>query len=230
MAAEQRETNPEAILSDRYRLCGVIGRGGMATVYRAFDSVHERHVALKQRSLSGTKGEHGMFEREFHVLSSLSHPSIIEVYDYAVDDSGPYYTMELLDGGDLREQSPLPWQRACALLYDVCSSLALIHSRRFVHRDIGPRNIRCTNDGRAKLIDFGAMVAMGYGELVVGTPAFTAPEVFNLSMLDARTDLFSFGATLYFALTGRTAFPVKSFAELEQAWQKPPSAPSRFVP
>ncbi|HEX4474840.1 MAG TPA: serine/threonine-protein kinase [Polyangiaceae bacterium] len=231
MTSEQREgTIPEAILNDRYQLCDVIGRGGMATVHRAFDTVQRRHVALKQRSLSGTKSEHGMFEREFHVLSSLSHPSIIEVYDYAVDDAGPYYTMELLDGGDLREQSPLPWQRACALLYDVCSSLALIHSRRFVHRDIGPRNIRCTNDGRAKLIDFGAMVPMGYGELVVGTPAFTAPEVFNLSMLDARTDLFSLGATLYFALTGRAAFPVKRFAELEQAWQKPPNAPSRFVP
>jgi hypothetical protein len=232
MASEHGETtNAEPVrIATRYQLGGVLGRGGMATVHRAFDSVLGQHVALKQRATSGADGDRGMFEREFHALSALSHPGIIEVYDYGIDDTGAYYTMELLDGGDLREQSPLPWQRACSLLYDVCSSLALIHSRRFVHRDVSPRNIRCTSDGRAKLIDFGAMVAMGYGELVVGTPAFVAPEVLNLSLLDARTDLFSFGATLYFALTGRAAFPARSFVELEQVWQRPPYPPSRFVP
>ncbi len=222
------KTNTEPVrVATRYELGGMLGRGGMAIVHRALDPVSGRHVALKQRTRDG---DNGMFEREFHALSSLSHPSIIEVYDYGVDDAGPYYTMELLDGGDLREQSPLPWQQACTLLYDVCSSLALIHSRRFVHRDVSPRNIRCTSDGRAKLIDFGAMVAMGYGDLVVGTPAFIAPEVLNLSLLDARTDLFSFGATLYFALTGRAVFPARSFVELEQVWQRPPYPPSRLVP
>src|SRR6478609_4775604 len=117
-------------IAGRYELRGVLGRGGMATVYRAFDSALGRHVALKQRSPSAAETDNGMFEREFHALSSLSHPGIVAVYDYGVDETGPYYTMEQLDGGDLREQSPLPWQRACSMLYDVCSSLALIHSRR----------------------------------------------------------------------------------------------------
>ena len=86
---------------------------------------------------------------------------VIEVYDYGIDDRTPYYTMELLDGGDLRERSPLPWRDVCSLLRGVCSSLALIHSRRLVHRDVTPANIRCTRDGEAKLIDFGAMAPVG---------------------------------------------------------------------
>jgi serine/threonine-protein kinase len=90
---------------------------------------------------------------------------VIEVYDYGVDaQAGPYYTTELLDGGDLRDRSPLPWREACTLLFDVCSSLALLHSRRLLHRDVSPRNIRCTHDGQAKLIDFGAMAPMGTGD------------------------------------------------------------------
>lgn len=234
MSSEQTDktdAEPRRI-AGRYELCGVLGRGGMATVHRAFDSVAGRQVALKQRLASGKGGERDdrMFEREFYVLSSLSHPSIIQVHDFGVDESGAYYTMELLDGRDLRELSPVPWREACSLLYEVCSSLALLHSRRFVHRDISPRNVRCTTDGRAKLIDFGAMVAMGHDEMVVGTPAFVAPEVLNLSLLDARTDLFSFGATLYYALTGRAPFTARTFAELEEAWRRPIFAPSRFEP
>src|SRR5262249_5755425 len=151
---------------------------------------------------------------------------VIEVYDYGLDAAGPYYTMELLDGGDLREQSPLPWQRACALVYDVCSSLALLHSRRLMHRDISPRNIRCTRDGKAKLIDFGAMAAMGPNQQLVGTPAFIAPEAFHFSMLDARTDLFSLGATLYYALTGRVPYPARSLADVVAAWAVKPLPPS----
>ena len=82
--------------------------------------------------------------------------------------------MELLDGGDLRKRSPLPWREACDAAFQLCSSLALLHSRRLVHRDITPRNVRCTSAGRAKLIDFGAMVSMGSGAQVVGTPAFVS--------------------------------------------------------
>src|SRR5205085_1731189 len=100
-----------------------------------------------------------LFEREFHTLAQLQHPHVIAVYDYGLtSDAQPYYTMELLDGGDLVARAPLPWREACSLLFDVCSSLALLHSRRLLHRDISPRNVRCTRDGRAKLIDFGAMV------------------------------------------------------------------------
>ena len=156
-----------ARIGDRYEVAETIGSGGMASVYRVTDSVTGRQVALKQLTLARDekrgRESAALFEREFHTLAQLSHPRIIEVYDYGLDQAGPYYTMELLEGEDLRERSPVPWREACALLYDVCSSLALIHSRRLVHRDVSPRNIRCTLDGPAKLIDFGAMAPIGHG-------------------------------------------------------------------
>ena len=123
----------------------------------------------------------------------------------------------------------MPWKEACALSYDVASSLALLHSRRLVHRDVTPRNIRRTRDGKAKLIDFGAMVPMGQGAMVVGTPSFVAPEVALGSALDARADLFSLGATLYFALTGRAAYPARDFNQLPEMWRSKPPPPSHFV-
>ncbi|HKU41712.1 MAG TPA: protein kinase, partial [Polyangiales bacterium] len=217
----------------RYEVREELGRGGMAVVYRVRDPVSGRMLAAKQ--LLAQRDAHSFaescarFEREFHTLSGLSHPRIIEVYDYTLDAAGPFYTMELLDGGDLVERSPIPWQQACALFHDVCSSLALLHSRRFVHCDISPRNVRCTKDGRAKLFDFGAMVPMGRGMLIVGTPSFIAPEVIARSDLDARTDLFSLGATLYYALTGRVAFAARDFFELIEVWRVKPRPPSHFV-
>jgi hypothetical protein len=221
------------LIADRYEVAEELGRGGAAVVYRVHDPLSQRELALKQLSVE-RHGQHTsdlavLFQREFHTLAQLTHPRIIEVFDFGVDEHGPYYTMELLAGGDLRSRAPLAWQDACRLLYDVCSSLALIHARRWVHRDVTPLNIRCTHDGRAKLIDFGAMVPMGPCEVGVGTPPFTAPEVIQRSVLDARTDLFSVGATLYYVLTGRNAYPARTFAQLPLLWQKPPAPPSVYV-
>ena len=204
----------------------------MARVYRVTDTTSSRELALKQLTAADDKldGAAALFEREFHTLAQLTHPRVIAVYDYGVDTSGPYYTMELLDGGDLREQSPLPWRETCGLFFDVCSSLALLHSRRLLHHDISPRNVRRTRDGRAKLIDFGAMMPMGMGGgQIVGTPPFVSPETLHRSALDARADLFSLGATLYYALTGKLAYPARSFAEVTHAWTRPPAPPSALA-
>ena len=136
---ERRE--PERI-ANRYEIQGVLGRGGMACVYLATDLVAGRKVALKELQLASNHDRASitaLFEREFHTLSQLTHPRVIAVYDYGVSTRGPYYTMELLDGGDLRDRAPVPWRQACALFFDVCSSLALLHSRRLLHRDISPR-------------------------------------------------------------------------------------------
>ena len=217
----------------RYAIGRLLGEGGMATVFHATDLATGREVALKQFTLPREDRHYAesasLFEHEFLTLAQLSHPRIIEVYDYSVAETGPYYTMELLDGGDLRERTPMPWRDACSVIYDVCSSLALIHSRRLVHRDVSPRNIRCSVDGQAKLIDFGALVPMGPGDIIVGTPQFVAPEVVYRSVLDARTDLFSLGATLYYTLTGRVPYPVKTFQQLLDAWDVKPHAPSTLA-
>jgi hypothetical protein len=223
----------------RYEIHELLGRGGMACVYRAVDLSLGKEVALKQLVVEEGAREQAtiaaLFEREFHALSQLRHPHVIDVYDYGLGADGiPYYTMELLDGGDLRELAPLDWRQACRLLFDVCSSLALLHSRRLLHRDIGPRNIRCTRNGKAKLIDFGALAPMsaGGGD-VVGTPAFTAPETLHRLALDARTDLYSLGVTLYYVLTGRLPYLARTFADLIAAWSckvVPPSAIVADIP
>jgi len=222
-----------ALIGGRFRVDALLGRGGMASVYRVTEVGQERPLALKRLTLGGSAERReqmiGAFEREFLSLTQLSHPSVIEVYDYGVDDSGPYYTMELLDGDDLRARSPLPWREACRLLADVCSSLALIHSRRLVHRDVSPANIRCTREGEAKLIDFGAMAPVGRAASVVGTPAFVAPETIRQQPLDGRTDLFSFGATLYYVLTGQSPYPARSFGQLAELWRTSPPPPSALA-
>jgi hypothetical protein len=220
-------------IRERYVVEARIGKGGMAVVYRARDTITGRLLALKQ-AVKGTdermaRQSASFLEREFRALAQLSHPQIIEVYEFGVDEHGSFYTMELLDGGDLRERCPMPWKDACAIGYDICSSLALLHSRRLVHRDVSPRNVRCTRDGRTKLIDFGAMVPMGAGSVIVGTPLFTAPEVVHRSNLDARTDLFSLGATLYYALTGRAPYMARDLTEAAAAWKTNPRPPSYFA-
>ncbi|MDH5671414.1 MAG: serine/threonine-protein kinase [Myxococcales bacterium] len=220
-------------IAGRYRLLHPIGRGGVAVVYEATDGQTDRRIALKRmlpQSDAHRRERWGqLFEREYHTLCQLSHPRVVEVYDYGLDDAGPYYTMELLDGGDLQALSPLGWRKACAVARDICSALSLLHSRRQVHRDITPRNIRCTADGLAKLIDFGAMTPVGVARFVVGTPPFCAPEALQREQVDRRTDLFSLGATLYYALTGRHAYPARSFSRLHTVWQTPFAHPSQLV-
>lgn len=219
------------VVGARYRIEAELGKGGTAAVFSAYDEVSQRRVALKRVLPRSSPSDHRrsveLFEREFHTLAQLAHPRIVEVYDYGVDDEGPYYTMELLDGGDLQQLVPIDWQRACAFARDVCSGLSLLHSRRLVHRDVSTRNVRCTTDGLAKLIDFGAMVPMGQNKhVVVGTPPYIAPEVLRRMPLDARTDLYALGATLYYALSGRHAYPARALQDLTERWSSPPPRPS----
>jgi hypothetical protein len=194
-------------------------------------SGEEPRVALKRVRADGPQGarHRALLEREFHTLAQIQHPRIIEVYDYGLDEDSPYYTMELLDGDDLRTRGKVPWRQACALLCDVASSLAILHSRGLIHRDVSARNVRCTGMGRAKLIDFGAMMPMGPAKDVVGTPPFVAPEALQLQVLDARVDLFALGALGYFMLTGRNAFPARKLSDLRDVWRTEPMPPRRIT-
>jgi tetratricopeptide (TPR) repeat protein len=220
-------------IAQRYEVHKTLGKGGMAVVYQVLDAATGTTLALKRLTVDRENQKKAeeiarLFEYEFWFLTQLSHPRVVAVYDFGKDEQGSYYTMELLDGGDLRDLSPLPWAKACSFFYDVCSVLGLLHSRRQLHRDLSPRNLRCTKDGTAKVIDFGAITPMGPCKEVIGTPPFTAPEVLTLQALDARADLFSVGAALYFALTGRHAFPARNFGELRDLWRSKLNPPSSF--
>jgi len=222
------------VTSERYGELERLGAGGMGIVYRAVDRKGGATVALKRlidgKEGSPREGRVELFHQEYRTLCQLAHPHVVRVHDFGVDEVGPFYTMELLEGADLYSLAPLDWRACCALIRDICSAVALLHSRRLLHRDLSPRNIKRTQSGRAKLIDFGAMSPMGHARQVIGTPPFVAPEVLAGHALDARTDLYSIGATLYFALTGAHAFPAKRLRDLQALWQAPPVAPSLRVP
>jgi hypothetical protein len=220
------------VIGARYEFQRELGGGGMAVVYEVIDRQHGRRLALKRLHhhvrVERDKRARSLFEHEYHTLAQLRHPRIVQVFDYALDEQGPFYTMELLDGGDLLQLARAGYARVCQTAADVCSALSLLHSRRLLHRDVSPRNIRCTSDGTAKLIDFGVMTHVGPSKDLVGTPAYAAPELVNLQPLDARTDLYGLGASLYFALTGRNAYPARSFADLPQLWRRSIPRPSEL--
>jgi len=219
-------------VAERYVPLELLGRGGMGAVYRVRDERDGRELAFKRLSAqaSAERVTAELFEREFHTLSQLAHPRIIEVYDYGIDAEGAYYTMELLAGQDVRALGKTHWRRTCEILRDVASSLAILHSRRLLHGDVSPRNVRCTLDGRAKLLDFGAMMPMGVAKRVVGTPPFIAPELLHIQALDGRSDLYALGALGYYLLTGRQAYPAEQVRQLRDIWRRPLQLPMLLEP
>lgn len=202
----------------------------MGCVYRVHDEALGRRLALK-RLLVGAQRDQAalLFAREYHTLASLKHPRVIEVYDFGVDALGPYYTMELLEGSDLRELAPLDYRTACRHLRDIASSLALLHARRLLHRDISARNVRVTADGRCKLIDFGALTSFGVSGDLVGTPPNIAPEAVRGDSLDQRADLYALGTLAYGLLSGRQAYPARRLEDLIDVWKTPPVPLSELV-
>ncbi|HEX5660020.1 MAG TPA: protein kinase [Polyangiales bacterium] len=228
------QPNPASLRSAlRYQVSERIARGGMGEVFRAFDSATGEVVALKRVMVDDPARLQlfvSAFEREYQVLASLDHPRIIRVFDYGVDSEGPYYTMELVRGADLNKVAPLPWREVCQLMRDVATSLALLHARRLLHRDLSPKNVKITADGHGKLLDFGALADFGLNGTLVGTAPMVAPEALRGEPLDQRTDLYALGALTYWALTGRHAFPAPRVDDLEEYWEQPPRLPSSYVP
>ncbi len=227
------ERKSEKSASGRYLVEDVVAEGGMGTIHRAFDQLASTYVAYKRFRL-GVESQRArltaLFQREFDQLAQLNHPCIVKAYDFGFDELGPYYTMELLSGADLARSRRLPVHEAARVLRDVASAVALLHARRLVHRDICPNNVRLTEAGVAKLIDFGALTPFGDSELVVGTPPFLAPENLRGEPLDQRTDLFSLGALAYWLLTRKLPFPARHIEDLTLAWQQPLAPPSDYMP
>ncbi|HKP56720.1 MAG TPA: protein kinase [Polyangiales bacterium] len=223
----------ESLIAGRYRIEALLGKGGMGAVYAALDSATGRRLALKRTFGSVSPKVLELFRREFHTLHGLRHPNIIEVYDYGSDADGLFYTMELLEGGDLGHAAPLPWPVVCSYLRQVAMLLGLLHARRLLHRDISPRNLWVLPDGRLKLIDFGALCPFGVPTEVVGTPPFIAPEWLHERragvIVDQRADLYALGALAYWLLTSVHAYAARSVNDLPRVWGREPAPPSSLA-
>ncbi len=226
----------ETDIAGRYRLGKRLGRGGMGEVFVAHDLVEERNVALKRMTWTGDDGNKDKlrFRREYHVLASLRHPRIVSVYDFGTDGDRPFYTMELLDGQDLKEVGVLGVVETCKLLRDVAAALAMIHALGLVHRDLASKNVRRMANGRAKLMDFGVLASAGATGETAGTPPYVAPDGVRELPVDGRTDLYSLGVLAYVLLTGRSPYKARGMAELVIAWgngqPRPPSAYAKELP
>ncbi len=223
-----------SLVAGRYELGEELGRGGMGAVYRARDRSLQRTVAFKRLEVRSEAPQRerrrALFEREYRTLVELAHPHIVTAYDYGTDAQGPYYVMELLEGADMRELSPLPYPQACRYLREIAASLALLHARRLVHRDVTPRNVRVVGDGSCKLFDFGLLAAFGDKGDAVGTPPCIPPEALEGAPLDQRADLYALGALAYFMLTGRQAYPAGDPLQLPAYWAQPLPPPSQRMP
>ncbi len=202
-----------------YRVVRPVARGGMAAVYEVIEPDTGRHLALKllERRFRG----HHRFGREYRALTRLDHPNIVRVYRFGVSDNGtPFLTMELLDGVPAqvhakrrgRPGTPERTREAVRIIGEVAKALSYLHSRGIVHRDLKSSNVLVLRDGRVKVLDFGtarladaAEAITRHGEFV-GTYAYAAPEQFNGSGVDARTDLYSLGVLFYRLLTGHRPF------------------------
>jgi serine/threonine protein kinase len=200
----------------KYAVTGRIGRGGMGMVYRGYDEVLEREVAVKTLTLEGSLDDESRqrFAIEAKAAARLQHPNIITVYELGEDRGLPYIAMELLPGTDLealmRSGEPLMLQEKLDLVIQVCRGLAYAHDHKVVHRDIKPSNIRVLEDGTVKIMDFGIAKLGGTGVtkagMMVGTVHYMSPEQIRGQALDGRSDLFSVGVILYELLAGRRPF------------------------
>lgn len=212
-------TVESAMLGGRYVLEGLIGRGGMASVWRATDTVLERPVAIKRlhARLHDDPELAERFRREGHAVARLSHPNLVRLLDQGHDCDEPFLVFELVEGRDLktiiRRQGPLTADEAASICAQVARALASAHAAGVVHRDIKSHNVLVTPDGVAKLTDFGIarIVDAGTAELtktgiVMGSSDYLAPEQAEGRDVDARGDIYSLGVVLFEALTGRLPF------------------------
>jgi TolB-like protein/tetratricopeptide (TPR) repeat protein len=249
---ELERADPEALgaaLAGRYSIQRELGRGGQATVYLASDERHNRSVALKVLHAAmfadvGPARKASRFQREIELAARLAHPHILPLYDSGAAAGRLFYVTPYVDGQSLRDRLAegvrLPLDSVLLVLRDVARALSYAHRQGVIHRDIKPANILITRDGDALVSDFGVAKALAAatgsadtpdvdltdGALVIGTPAYMAPEqAVGSPTIDHRADLYALGIVAYELFTGATPFAGRSRQELLAAHLSEPPAP-----
>ncbi len=228
---------PGHMLGDRYRIVGLLGRGGMGEVYRADDLKLGQAVAVKLLPAEFAADEAFLerFRAEVRTARQVAHPNVCRVYDIGEADGRHFLSMEYVDGEDLSSLlhriGKLPKAKALEVARQLCAGLAAIHDRGVLHRDLKPANVMLDGHGRVRITDFGLALGAdesGQGE-VAGTPAYMAPEQFAGKAPTVQTDLYALGLVLYEAYTGKRVFEAISFAQWrEKHTHMLPTAPSQL--
>jgi len=232
-------------VANRYELESELGHGGMGVVWRATDTLLARQVALKEVDLprggdaAEREGLRARVSREARAAARLSHPGVVTVYDIAHDGGQDFIVMELVSAPTLEELvrggGPLPPERAARLGLGLLDALEAAHRAGIVHRDLKPRNVMVREDGSTKLADFGIASVQGDPRLtatglVVGSPAYMAPEQVEAQAVSPATDLWALGATLWFAVEGQPPFGGGEFQTLSAIVSGQPRQPQRLGP
>ncbi|MCO6509833.1 MAG: serine/threonine protein kinase [Aridibacter famidurans] len=227
------------VLAERYRIVGLIGRGGMGEVYKAEDLKLEQTVALKFLPEDLSRDEEALkrFVGEVRSARQVSHPNVCRVFDMGDTDGLYYISMEFIEGDDLsmllNRIGRLPSDKAVEVSRQICLGLAAIHKAGILHRDLKPANIIIDSKGEARITDFGiaGIEADVQGpESRVGTPAYMSPEQITGKEVTQQSDIYSLGLLLYEIFTGKQAFEGKSFEELIRKHQTTnPTTPSQIV-
>ncbi|MDQ7823030.1 MAG: serine/threonine-protein kinase [Candidatus Eremiobacteraeota bacterium] len=204
------------VLNERYRITGIIDSGGMSTIYHAEDQRLGSRWAIKELMVVTQDKEEqniiqAQFKKEAEILSQLSHPNLPKVFDYFVQGEREFLVEEYVEGKNLLslvdERESFPEEEVVSWALQVCECLVYIHEKGIVYRDLKPSNIIVRENGTVKLLDFGIARIYSSGKtqdtIIMGTPGYSPPEQYGKSQTDARSDIFSLGATMHFLLSRR---------------------------
>jgi len=212
------------VLADRYRILGLLGRGGMGVVYKADDLKLGQIVALKflPDSFSRDVSRIERFHAEVRIARQISHPNVCRVYDVSEIDGHHFLSMEYVDGEDLAALlariGRLPKSKALEVSHELCAGLAAAHARNVIHRDFKPANVMIDGRGHARITDFGLAIGAedSRSAELVGTPAYMAPELFDGHPATVHTDLYALGLVIYEMHTGSRPWHARSFEEFRR--------------